>query len=120
MAGVNPGMTFCYISGAGTDSTEKGKMMWARVKGKTENDLMKLPFKKVFAFRPGFLLPTKGLKNVQRYYAWIDFMYPFLKNVFPKYVSTLQELGMAMINAVSRGYDKSILEVGDIIKLSKS
>ena len=60
---VNKDMTFCYISGAGTDSTEKGKTMWARVKGKTENDLMKLPFKKVYNFRPGYLHPTKGLKN---------------------------------------------------------
>ena len=72
-------MTFCYISGAGTDSTEKGKLNWARVKGKTENDLMKLPFKKVFAFRPGFLQPTKGLKNVHRYYGVFVFLYPVLR-----------------------------------------
>ena len=66
LARLNPEMIFCYISGAGTDSTVKGKSMWARVKGKTENDLMKLPFRKVYTFRPGFLQPTKGLKNVHK------------------------------------------------------
>src|SRR5215217_4915392 len=74
LAPRNPGMTFCYISGAGTDSTEKGRSMWARVKGKTENDLMKLPFKAVYNFRPGFLKPTKGLKNTHgfiKYVAWM-------------------------------------------------
>lgn len=65
----NSDMTFCYISGAGTDSSGKGRLNWARVKGKTENDLMKLPFKKVFAFRPGFMRPTKGLKNAKGFYA---------------------------------------------------
>src|SRR6185436_12655775 len=60
---LNRDMTFCYVSGSGTDSTEKGKTMWARVKGKTENDLMKLPFKQVYNFRPGFMKPTPGLKN---------------------------------------------------------
>ena len=67
---LNPGMTFCYISGAGTDSTEKGRMMWARVKGKTENDLMKLPFKQVYNFRPAILQSTKGLKNTLPYYKY--------------------------------------------------
>ena len=119
LAGLNPGMTFCYISGAGNDSTEKGRMMWARVKGKTENDLMKLPFKKVYAFRPGFLQPAKGLKNVHRYYAGFSFIYPLLRLLLPKYVSTLKELGLAMINSVIRGYDKSVLEVKDIVVLSK-
>ena len=73
---LNPGMTFCYISGSGTDSTEKGRQMWARVKGKTENDLMKLPFKQVFNFRPGFMYPTKGLKNTLPFYKYISWMYP--------------------------------------------
>jgi uncharacterized protein YbjT (DUF2867 family) len=119
LARVNPGMTFCYISGAGTDSTEKGKMMWARVKGKTENDLMSLPFKKVFAFRPGFLMPSKGARNIKKYYYLIFFLYPFLRLVFPKMVSTLKELGLAMINSVIKGYEKPVLEVADIVKLSK-
>jgi len=116
---LNPEMTFCYISGAGTDSTEKGKSMWARVKGKTENDLMKLPFKKVYNFRPGFLQPTKGQKNVHKYYYVFAFLYPFLRLTLPQYVSTLKELGLAMINSVTKGYEKQVLEVPDIIKLSK-
>ena len=115
----NPDMTFCYISGAGTDSTEKGRLNWARVKGKTENDLMKLPFKKVFAFRPGFLQPTNGLKNVHRFYVVFVLLYPVFRFLMPKYVSTLKELGLAMINSVIFGYDKSVIEVKDIILLSK-
>ncbi|MFZ4591588.1 MAG: NAD-dependent epimerase/dehydratase family protein, partial [Ignavibacteria bacterium] len=72
----NPDTTFCYISGAGTDSSEKGKSMWARVKGKTENDLMRMKFKKVYCFRPGYLQPTKGLAYSHSYYKWIGFLYP--------------------------------------------
>ena len=119
LAKENPGMTFCYISGAGTDSTEKGKSMWARVKGKTENDLMKLPFKKVYAFRPGFLKSADGSKNVNKYYYLFGFLYPFLRLVMPKFVSTLKELSLAMINSSLKGYEKNILEVPDIINLSK-
>jgi len=115
---LDPDMTFCYVSGGGTDSTEKGKSMWARVKGKTENDLMKLPFKQVFAFRPGYMHPTKGLKNVNPYYKYISWMYPFLRVVFPGGVSTLAELGQAMINVVRFGYDKNILEVKDMVALA--
>ena len=114
----NPGMTFCYISGAGTDSTEKGKMMWARVKGKTENDLLNLPFKQVFLFRPGYMNPTKGMKNTLKYYKYISWMYPALRLLLPKYVSTLSELGKAMINAVILGYPKQVLEVKDIVTLA--
>src|ERR1700744_5522049 len=75
---LNPDMTFCYVSGGSTDSTEKGKVMWARVKGKTENDLMKLPFKQVFNFRPGYMHPTPGLKNVLPLYKYISWLYPIL------------------------------------------
>ncbi len=116
---LNPGMTFCYISGAGTDSTEKGRMMWARVKGKTENDLMKLPFKHVYAFRPGLLSPEKGSKNVSGIFVVARLLYPGLKLIMPKYVSTLKELGLAMINSASKGYEKQILEVPDIVKLAR-
>lgn len=115
----NPDMTFCYISGAGTDSTENGRLNWARVKGKTENDLMKLPFKKVFAFRPGFLHPSPDLKNIHGYYILFRILYPFIRLVLPKFVSTLEELGLAMINSVTKGYDKTVLEVPDIIELAK-
>jgi hypothetical protein len=115
---LNPEMTFCYISGAATDSTEKGRTMWARVKGKTENDLMKLPFKQVYNFRPGYMQPTKGMKNTLPYYQFISWFYPVLRFAFPKYVCTLKELGLAMINAVNKGYTKPILEVKDIVALS--
>jgi len=115
----NPGMTFCYVSGAGTDSTEKGRLNWARVKGKTENDLMKLPFKKVFAFRPGFMLAEKDAKNVPVVYTVFKFLYTPLRALFPSFVSTLKEVGIAMINSVIYGYEKSVLEVKDFVALSK-
>ena len=115
----NPGMIFCYISGAGTDSTEKRRMMWARVKGKTENDLTKLSFKKVYNFRPGIIKPTKGLKNTLSFYKYLGWLIPVIKWIAPKTVSSLKELGLAMIKAVSKGYEKRILEVKDIIVLSK-
>ncbi|MEI6748592.1 MAG: NAD-dependent epimerase/dehydratase family protein [Bacteroidota bacterium] len=107
-------MMFCYISGAGADSTEKGRIMWARVKGKTENDLMKLPFKAVYAFRPSFMLPTKGLKNALPFYKYISWLYPIARRFFPSYFGTLKELGLAMINSVKYGFDKKILELKDI------
>lgn len=119
LSGQNPEMTFCYISGAGTDSSEKGRLNWARVKGKTENDLMKLPFKKVFAFRPGILQPSKGQKNVPRVYGPFIFISPLIRLLMPKYVSTLKELGSAMINSVLVGYERNVLEVKDIVELAK-
>ncbi len=115
---VNSDMVFCYISGASTDSSEKGRSMWARVKGKTENALMKMPFKKAYAFRPGYLHPTKGLKNAHKFYAYIKWMYYILKVVAPNTASTLTQLGLAMINVTLYGYDKQILEVSDINKLA--
>ncbi len=116
----NPQMVFCYISGQGTDSSEKGKIMWARVKGKTENDLTKLAFKNVYNFRPGYLQPGKEMKNTKKYYKYISWLYPLFKLIMPNYVSTLKELAQAMINAILIGYDKNILEVKDIIKLSNT
>ena len=115
---LNSDMTFCYVSGGGTDSTEKGRSMWARVKGKTENGLMKLPFKQVYNFRPGYMHPTPGLKNTLPYYKYLSWLYPAFKLVFPQFVSTLAELGQAMINTVLIGYYKPILDVKDIVKLA--
>ncbi len=115
----NPDMTFCYVSGVGTDSSENGRAMWARVKGKTENDLLKLPFKKVYNFRPGYMHPTKGLKNTLKYYKYVTWLYPIVRLIFPKYVSTLKEMCLAMINAVIKGYEKQVLEVKDIVVLAK-
>ena len=115
----NPNASFSYISGVATDSTEKGRSMWARVKGKTENDLIRMPFKAVYCFRPGYLHPIKGMKYTHPYYAYIGWMYPFFKLVLSRYTTTLEELGMAMIRATIQGYDKNILEVNDILLLSK-
>jgi uncharacterized protein YbjT (DUF2867 family) len=113
----NPDMVFCYISGAGTDSTES-KSMWARVKGKTENHLMKLPFKKAYMFRPGFIEPTKGLKNTLKVYNYIGWLIPIMRSLSPGFICSLREIGLAMINAVKIGYDKQVLEVKDIKALA--
>ncbi len=115
----NADMTFCYVSGGGTDSTEKGRVMWARVKGRTENDLMKLPFKQVFNFRPGYMHPTPGLKNTLSYYKYLSWLYPVFKLLFPGFVTTLADLGRAMIQVTLRGYSKPHIEVRDIKILSK-
>ena len=82
LAKMNSDMSFCYISGAGTDSTEKGKLHWARVKGKTENDLQKLGFKQTFLFRPGILKPTPGLKNTLGFYKWAGWLIPCIRDIF--------------------------------------
>lgn len=111
---LNHDMTFCYVSGEGTDSSEKGKVMWARVKGKTENDLMKLPFKNAFMFRPGYIQPIKGLKNAYTIYKFISPFYPIWKLLFPKHVTSLKEIGLAMINLTLHGSDKHILNCVDI------
>ncbi|NCD70101.1 NAD-dependent epimerase/dehydratase family protein [Mucilaginibacter agri] len=117
---TSPDMTFCYVSGAGTDGTEKGSSMWARVKGKTENDLMKLPFKQVFAFRPGFIKPTPGLKNAHAFYKYINWLYPVGRALFPNGFCTLKELGLAMINVTSKGFGKTIIDSKDIHQLERS
>jgi uncharacterized protein YbjT (DUF2867 family) len=111
---LNAGMQFCYISGAGTDSSEKGRQMWARVKGKTENDLKKTGFKAVYNFRPGMLQATPGQKNVLSYYKKISWLLPVFRFLTPGFVSSLKELGNAMINSVFIGYEKDTLEVKDI------
>jgi hypothetical protein len=117
---LNPDMTFCYVSGAGTDGSEKGRTMWARVKGKTENDLLKLPFKKAYMFRPGLIEPTKGLKNTVKLYTYIGWMIPVVRVISPGFISTLREIGVAMINSVTKGYPKSVIEVPDIKVLAKA
>ena len=115
----NPQMIFTYVSGAATDSTETGRSMWARVKGKTENHLLRLPFRAAYMFRPGYIHPTQGLKNVLNLYLVFGWLYPLWKILFPKYVCTLREIGLAMINCAVKGYGKSILEVKDIIAAAK-
>ena len=116
---INNNMTFCYISGAGTDSTEKGRSMWARVKGKTENDLMKLPFKAAYALRPGFIRPIKGLKHTHSFYNYIGWLFPIGKALYPKGFCTMEELALSMIHLAQHGYIKKVLEGNDIISVAR-
>lgn len=118
LSSINPSMTFIYVSGSGTDSTEKGKLMWARVKGKTENDLLKLPFKAVYNFRPGMMKSTPGQKNIHWGFKVMDALYPLLNLLFPAFVSTLQEVALAMIAVVVNPYQSTTLEVKDIKKIT--
>ena len=115
---LNPEMTFCYISGTGTDSTEQGRMMWARVKGKTENDLARLPFKAAYSFRPGLMKPVRDQRNVKPTFKALAQLYPVWKFLSPKNVCTLEDLGLAMIHAANAGYSKRILENIDIAQLA--
>jgi hypothetical protein len=115
----NPDMVFDYISGAHTDSSEKGRVMWARVKGRTENALMRLPFRKAYNFRPGFMKPAPGQKNLKVLYKVIRSCYPLLITLFPNQGCTLQEVGLAMIHSVQKGYPKQVLEIKDIRVLAK-
>jgi hypothetical protein len=114
---LNPEMTFCYVTGAGTDSSEEGRVAWARVKGATENALIRL-FKQAYMFRPGFLKAMPGQKNVKSYYRLLAWLYPIGRALYPAGFCTLQELGLAMIRAVSTRYPRHILEVKDIVKLA--
>ena len=113
---VNPAMVFTYVSGAKTDTSETSRMMWARVKGKTENDLAKLGFKAEYNFRPGIMQPFPQQKNWK---AAVKFLVRIVKFLAPKSVLTLREVGRAMINAVIIGYPKNVLEVSDIQILAK-
>lgn len=117
---LNPDMIFDFVSGAHTDSSENGKIMWARVKGKTENALLKLPFKRVYTFRPGFMKPTVGQKNVKGYYKVIAYLYPLFNLLFPNNVSTLHVVALAMINSILKGYTKQVLEVKDMKALAQA
>ena len=119
LASLNAQMIFDYVSGSLTDSSEKGRVMWARVKGRTENALTRLPFKRVYNFRPGFMKPTPGQKNIKWYYTGIGWLYPLLRVILPNQVSTMREVGLAMINSVLKGYPKQVLEIRDINSLAK-
>lgn len=114
LAKLNRDMTFIYVSGQGTDSSEKRKLMWARVKGKTENDLMELPFKQVMAFRPGFIQPTKGLKNTLKLYTYLGWLIPIIKTISPNSIVSLREIGQAMIRATQTNRGNRVVEARDI------
>ena len=116
-----PAATFIYVSGAGTDSTERGRTMWARVKGATENALLRLPFEAVYIFRPAIIIPLHGIRSrtrvYQTFYNLATPILPLLKGRFPKYVTTTEQLGRAMIHAAQNGAPKQILESADINNL---
>lgn len=107
-------LTFIYVTGAGTDSTERGRVAWARIKGKTENALMRLPFKAAYMFRPGYIQPLRGIRSktrwVQAVYDVVGALYPLLRRVVPGSVTTTENIGRAMIEVAVNGYSKPILD----------
>ena len=119
---LNPEMTFIYVSGTGTDSTEKGRIMWARVKGKTENELLKLPFKAAFMFRPAYIQPLNGIESRTKayrvLYGLVGPLFPVFQALFPRYVTTTERVGLAMIRVARQGYPQPILENDDINRLA--
>jgi uncharacterized protein YbjT (DUF2867 family) len=118
LAKLNPSMTFIYVSGAGTDSTEHGRTMWARVKGKTENDILKLPFKAAYMFRPGFIQPLHGIvsktKSYRIFYSAIKPFLPLMRKIFPTQIGTTEQIGRAMLLVAKHGFPRPVLESKDI------
>jgi uncharacterized protein YbjT (DUF2867 family) len=118
LARTAPGMTFMYVSGLGTDSSERGRAMWARVKGRTENALLRLPFKGAYMFRPGFIIPMHGITSrtplYRAAYAVLGPLFPLMRRFLPKAVTTTETLGRAMIAVGKGGYSKKVLETSDI------
>jgi uncharacterized protein YbjT (DUF2867 family) len=123
LAQQNPGMTFIYVSGAGTDSTEKGKTMWARVKGETENALLKLPFKTTYMFRPGAIQPLHGITSKTRVYrvaiAAMRPLFPVMRAMFPRSIATTEQVGRAMIAVARGGAEKTLLENQEIVAIAQ-
>jgi uncharacterized protein YbjT (DUF2867 family) len=121
---LNPAMTFVYVSGTGTDSSEKGRTMWARVKGKTENAILRLPFRAAYMFRPGIIQPVHGARSrTTAYrvgYALASPLLPLLRLLFPRYILTTEEIGRAMIHVARRGAPKKVLESWDIQECANS
>ena len=119
---VSPQLTFCYVSGAGTDSSERGRTMWARVKGATENALLALPFKSAYMFRPGFIQPLKGVRSrtrlYQAFYSTAAPLYPLLRRLAPGSVTTTVDVGRALIEVSIAGYPRRILDPADINRLA--
>jgi len=118
LARLNPNMTFIYVSGAGTDSSERGRSMWARVKGRTENELLGLPFHAAYMFRPALIVPLHGIQSRTRvyraFYTVLGPLLPLLNARFPKYVTTTEQIGRAMLKVASVGWPKRVLETSDI------
>ncbi len=124
VARLNPRMTFIYVSGAGTDSTERGRTMWARVKGRTENDLLKLPLRAAYMFRPGFIQPLHGIRSKTKLYQFLynilNPIFPLVKAAFPRHITTTEQIGRAMLNVAQNGFPKPILESADIVHAAAS
>ncbi len=118
LARLNPAMTFVYVSGTGTDSSERGRIMWARVKGRTENALLALPFKAAYMFRPGYIQPLDGIQSRTRWYrvvyAAVAPLYPVLRRLFPGAVTTTAQVGRAMLAVARGGFRRPVLETRDI------
>ncbi len=119
---INKDMTFTYVSGVGTDSTEKGRTMWARVKGKTENDILNLGFKQAFMFRPGAIIPLRGIQPSSKMYRILinnlKWLIKLMKRLSPDSVVDTTQIGLAMVNVTLRGYDKKIITPKDILVLA--
>lgn len=118
LARLNPGMTFVYVSGMGTYTTEHGRSMWARVKGRTENALLRLPFKAAFMFRPGAIMPMHGVRSktalYRAAYVVLTPLYPLIKRLSPNAVTTSEQVGRAMLQVARHGYPNPVLETADI------
>lgn len=123
LSGASPGLTFCYVSGQGTDSSERGRFMWARVKGRTENALLAL-LPGACMFRPGYIQPLKGVRSKTRLYQAmynvVAPMYPLFRRVFGAYMTTSENVGRAMIEVAARGCETRVLETGDINRIAAS
>lgn len=119
---INKDMTFNYVSGVGTDSTEKGRTMWARVKGKTENDLLNLGFRQAYMFRPGAIIPLRGIQPSSKMYRILinnlKWLIKLMKRISPDSVVDTAQIGLAMINVTLKGYDKKIITPKDILILA--
>ena len=120
---LNPAMTFAYVSGAGTDNTERGSSMWARVKGKTENDLLALPFAGVYLLRPSVVQPLNGIKSktssYRFFYSFSKPLLPLARKLFPNHILTTKDIGTAMLAVARRGSGRAVLEVVDIARLAR-
>jgi uncharacterized protein YbjT (DUF2867 family) len=118
---VDPDLTFVYVSGTGTDSTERGRVMWARVKGRTENALLRLPFKAAYMLRPGLIIPMHGVRSKTRlyrvFYTVLGPLLPMIRSLFPRSVVTTEQVGRAMLRLARSGYSKHVLETADLASL---
>ena len=120
MSRLNPGSVFCYLSGAGTDATETSKLSWARLKGRTENELSRMPFRGFYRYRPGFIKPLPGAMHVQAFYKYVNWFFPIGKALFPDGFSTIEEIGLSMIRVTLKEDEQKTLAGKDIRRIATS